>query len=1236
MVKRILFFLIAIWLWQEQASAQPFRIFGKVVDDSTKTAIPFANVAISGLNLGTSTNINGEFLIKLDSLPATLIFSHVSYMRQEIDVYSVDYVQISLKPRKVILEELVISEEEVGDYPYRLVLKALENTLRKSRDWKYGLAYYRQTSQNDDDYSELYEVFYDTRFSSQGIVDWDIQEGRYAMKTRIEVADYVFNKNFTLLSRLITMFQPETDQFVMPVNEQVRELYYLNISELIDVDGRKVATVHFTPREEVSIPAMTGKLFIDIEQYDILKLQGQFKNDELDFISLTNENGSWKDLVLDFEVVYNPRGEDLLLDYITVHQSFDYYLDEEYRHTVDTKSFLTYYEYYQPERFKRLGGRLIRSSRSDREILNRIGYNRRFWEDNPVVLRTPVEEEVIASFEEQDAFGSIYLNDRQQVELDKDELGNDPFVKQLNVDLSKAKIANLGEKVYLHFDKPFYGNGETIWFNGYVVQSGSLILTDKSGVLYVDFISPAGDILIHKRLMINRGLCEGNIDIPERLANGHYTVRAYTNWMKNYEEAFFFKKQVPIYNNENIRLMKDARKTETDDFDIQFFPEGGNLIHSLSSQVAFKAIDANGKDIEVEGKVIDGNGKSVAEFSTRHNGMGSFFLNPQVNAGYRAKVKYRRNDKEFDFPEVFQEGYALTVNNLRDRNIQLMIKSTPTLENSQLYIMAQARGSLIHKQLVTLNKNAGVVSIPKAKFPDGIVHLTIFDMNHVPIIERLVFINHQQDITADIVSESSALSPKQKITMRLEVKDQYGKAVRNTSFSMAVTDAGHLIKDPSRETIKSNLLLTSDLKGHISDPGYYFLNDDRDTRLALDLVMLTHGWCRFSWEELRQETISQIQYPHENGIDVSGVALDESNRLVSNAFLRFIPLYSDFFGLWETTTGMEGKFELRGLIIPDSTQVVVKYLSMSGQEKGAIIQVDKFDLITPDMSEVQPFPAGISEEVMAYMEAHEEREIAYAMLDKENKVLLDEIVIQDTKIKDQPIYGEPDDVIVMDETLESYNNVFQILQGRIPGVHVTGEGIYSRVLIRGVTTFSGDNTPLFIIDGIPISQPMSTMNDSDSTAVSSSSTDYSIVNSTIMSISPHDIDRIEVLKGASAAMYGARGANGVIAIYTKKGPSIRDREFQDISDNVFSLPGFHRIKEFYSPKYDSKEEDQSRPDKRTTLYWNPSIITNNLGIADIVFFNSDGATRLQIDIEGITDYGDPVNMTTFIGQEIEK
>ena len=1232
-MKKLLFLFIGILLLSNVAVSQSYRIFGKVVDDSTKISIPFASVAIAGLNLGTSTNIDGEFQIKVDSLPVDLIFSHVSYDKKEVKVQAPDYITISLTPRKVILKELVINERDRTDFPYRLLIQAYNNAFNKSRDWKYGLAYYRQTSRNAEDYSELYEIFYDTRYSSQGILEWDIQEGRYAMKSEKAVEDYVFNKNFTLLSRLVTMYQPETDKFIMPVNKNVRELYNLYISELLDIEGRKVAVVNFAPKEEIYTPAMSGRLFIDIDSYDILKLEGQIRNDNLDIIALTNPTGSWKDYVLNIDVAYKIAEDEILLDYISMSQTFEYLVEEVPIRTVETNSFLTYYEYYVPEKFKRLGGRLVRMKQSDRELLDRIGYNKRFWEENPIVMRTPVEDEIISSFEAANAFGTIYLNDREQIQLDKDELAQDPFVQQLILDFRQAKIAKFGEKVYLHMDKPYYASGETIWLNAYLVNIGSLIRTDQSGVLYLDIISPDEEIIEHRRLLIENGICEGNIDIPQDIKSGNYRIRAYTNWMKNYNSDFFYDKRIEIFNVNEDLYSNYTKGSKDIEFDVQFFPEGGHLVHNITSQLAFKAIDQNGKGIEIEGKILNAEGKMVTGFETRHDGMGSFFISPQINQGYKVIAKYGKVEKEFEFPEVRTEGYVVSVNNLRDRNIQIMLKNSPPVDNAEMYLIAQTRGIIFHREKAELKRGVAVISIPKAKFPDGVAQLTLFNMQKMPVCERLVFINSGQSITASVETENEVLNSHQKISLKLQVKDQYGKAVRNTPFSLAITDAAHLIKAETRENIKSNLLLTSELKGAISNPGYYFIEDNRETRIALDLLMLTHGWRRFTWQQIREGKIGEVTYLHENGINISGIALNKSNKPVPNTFLRFVPFSNEFFGLWETTTGQNGKFELNGLIIPDSIKVIVKSVNDRGKDEDAILNLDPYDQILPEIRpSSENLPLFVDDNTLHYLDIHNNREKIYALSNVEDRVVLKEIIIRDTEIRSDRIHGEADNVLILDEVMWNSDNIFQVLQGRVPGVMVTGGGMNASVRIRGVNTFTGSNAPLFLVDGIPLNTPGTSASDSTGTGNNSDS----FINASLMSIAPRDVDRIEVIKNAGAAMYGVRGGNGVIAIYTRRGPRGPDINDRGIADDILYLPGYHVVKEFYSPKYDNPDEDHSDPDIRTTLYWDPSVKTNNLGNIEIEFFNSDKGKRLQVDLQGISDYGDPVYMNTFIGEEMIK
>lgn len=1218
-------------------SGQEISLRGKITDTTTGEPIPFASIAIADLFKGTSSNLRGEFLIKLDSLPVRLIFSHISYQKQEIIVESPDYFEVRLTPGEILLDELVIEDEEKGEYAYDLLTRARKVAVQHSRDWEYGLAFYRQTSQNSEDYSELYEIFYDTRFSSQGIVDWAIQEGRYAMKTGFSNVDNVYNKNFTLLTRLITTYQPETDKFVMPVNENVRELYDVNIKGLTKIQGRKVAVIRFTPKEEIYVPAMEGELYIDIDSYEILKLDGSIKNDNLELVTLNNPSGSWKNLVLKFEVAYKPMDEKLLLDYITVTQTFDYYINKVYHHPVKTTSFLTYYEYYKPDKYKQLGGRIIRYGRRDRDMLDRIGYNQRFWEDNPIVMRTPVEEEVITSFEAQNAFGSIYLNDRDQVQLEKDDLNKDPFIQQINIDLRKSKLPTSGEKVYIHTDRPYYGSGETIWFNAYIVNLATHVPANFSGVLYVDLIAPDGNILIHKRLDIQDAYAEGNIDLSSDYPTGKYRLRAYTNWMKNYNTDYFFDREMDLYKADEVLSPDPSTVEESKDFDIQFLPEGGNLIYGIASQVAFKAIDQQGKGIEVTGKILNRKGGQVAEIISRHDGMGSFFFMPQPGEEFTAEVKYNGQKKVFVLPEALTSGYSLSVNNFKDKNILVLIKSSPELNDSEFYLIGHTRGVIYHREKGTITNGNALINIPKAKIPAGIFQITLFDSMHIPRCERLVFINNEPAIFVDMKTAPEILRARDKIKLQFELSDQFDRSIRDTRFSVAVTDAGHVEKRATDENIQTNLLLTSDLQGRIDNPGFYFLDDDRNTRIALDLVMLTHGWRRFTWKEIFDGTLEETPFSHESGINLTGRAYVKGTKNpLKNAYINLMSASENYPGYWSTTTDLEGVFNLKDLNVPDTIRVITISLNTKGKPVNIELKIDSLKPQPANQKEFQKYPPPVNENILNYLNRLEEKnkiERAYHYADR---FVMKEIEVRgDRENYEQTIYGEPDAVIKMDDHLRAFSDIFQIIQGRIPGVTVSGQGINATIRIRGVNSFTGNTDPLIVVDGLPISNNGTSTNTSSPSDSTSGGGNFNTSNSILLSISPMDVDRIEVLKNASAAVYGIRGGNGVILIYTRRGGESPDPTPKEGIGDVI-LPGYSYIREFYSPAYDIPSEEHIMPDKRTTLYWNPSIKTNNLGKAEIEFFNSDDARNLQVEIQGITDFGDIINATLPVGTNLIK
>ncbi len=1240
-VYRIIFSLFSLSFLFGTTFAQELPIRGKVIDSSTGAPIPFASIAIGDFQRGTSSNINGEFLVKTDSLPAKLLFTHISYHPKEVLVENTGYLEISLTPGEILLEELVIEDKEKGEYAYNLLLQALDKAYRHCRDWKYGLAFYRQTSQNAGDYSELYEIFFDTRFSSLGIVNWAVQEGRYAMKTGPEVNDYVFNKNFTLLSRLVTMYQPQTDKFVMPVNKDVRQLYDVSIRGLQKVGGRKAATVAFTPREDLNIPALEGEILIDIDSHEILKLQGIYRTDHLDIIGLNNPLGSWENHVLEIEAAYKSSNEDLVLDYITLTQRFDYYINGVYQHPVETRSLLTFYEYYEPEKFKRLGGRLLRYGRRDRDMLDRIGYNKRFWEANPIVLRTPVEEEIIASFESNNAFGSIYLNDREQVQLEKDDLDQDPFIQQIITGLKKSKLPSSGEKVYLHTDRPFYASGETLWFNAFVVNLATHVPSNISGVLYVDLISPEGNIVQNKRLKIYDAYAQGNLDLGDDYPTGIYRLRAYTNWMKNYEDEFFFEKELNIYHADDEFKAERSRLKEKDDFEIRFLPEGGHLVNGITSQVAFKTLNQQGAAIDIKGKVIDPSGQQVAELITRHDGMGNFFFVPKINESYVAVVTRNRQEKTFPLPAPLMSGYVLSVNNLKNRNIQVMVQASPDLNESEFFLIGQTRGILYHREKSRIRNGSAVINIPKSKLPDGIFHITLFDQAHQPRCERLVFINNEQNVLTSLETENEILRARDKVKLSFELTDHFDRGVMNTRFSVAVTDADHLMKQPADGNIKTNLLLTSDLKGRINDPGFYFIGDDRNTQIALDLVMLTHGWRRFTWKEIFNGKFSETPHSHEYGITLTGKAFQKGTRRpLKYSYINFMSINPQFHGYWSTLTDQEGSFKLQNINIPDTLSVIPISLDDKGKPRSVDIQFDPLKTYEAEQKASQQVAPPINQEVLKYLNRHNERAEILEAYNFSDQIILEEVEIVGDRYRNN-IYGEPDDVIEITDELRFYQDIFQIIQGRVAGVQVTGQGLNTSIRIRGVGSVSLTNEPLFVIDGMPISSmnpPSSPMpgDTASSAGAGPGGSDNYDVNSLLLSLNPQDIDRIEILKsGASAAAYGIRGANGVILIYTRMGSDSYDDRDNRERQNI-QLPGMSYIKEFYVPAYDVPSEENIMPDKRTTIYWDPDVRTNNLGRADISFFNSDEARTLQVEIQGVSDFGEIIYSTYLVGRDINK
>ncbi len=281
--------------------------------------------------------------------------------------------------------------------------------------------------------------------------------------------------------------------------------------------------------------------------------------------------------------------------------------------------------------------------------------------------------------------------------------------------------------------------------------------------------------------------------------------------------------------------------------DLQFFPEGGDLIAGFSNSIAFKAIDEFGEPVDIAGEVCNANGQAVANFESYHDGMGMFELLAESNEEWTAKITQPKGiETTFLLPKI--ERRPLSASMFHEANkLGLSIHS----KTEQICTVAvRMHDKLVYAKSVNLIADANLLFIPTADFSIGIAEVTIFDYKNRPLWERLVFVNADRKLNIEIKVDKSEYLPREKVVMDILVKDEEGKGIPG-NFSLAVVDDKlHTFADDKQPNILAQLLLQSELKGDIHEPNFYFDGTEPKATKGLDLVMLTHGWRRYAWEAI--------------------------------------------------------------------------------------------------------------------------------------------------------------------------------------------------------------------------------------------------------------------------------------------------------------------------------------------------------------------------------------------------
>ncbi len=777
------------------------------------------------------------------------------------------------------------------------------------------------------------------------------------------------------------------------------------------------------------------------------------------------------------------------------------------------------------------------------------------------------------------------------------------------------------EKIYVHFDKPAYNTGETIWFKSYLFAG--IMPSPISRNFYAEILDQSGKVLQQKVLPIYEGSSAGHFDLPANLPPT-IVFRAYTSWMLNFDTTFLFSKTIRILNKtvpvappgttagarqpagSKPGGASAAAGSVPAAVSMRFFPEGGDLVTGIESVVAVKVTDLYGLPVNAAGAIKDASGATAATFSTTHDGMGRFTLEPQTGKTYYAEwTDEKKQTHKTPLPQAKAIGVVLQCAPTGNRQAFIIKRSQESPENLKtLYLLGYFNSQVVYKARLNLAQNFMVSgSIPLEGIPTGMMQMTVFDADWKPLAERISFVNKEDYFfVTKVVPVTKSTERRGKNTLVIDVPDTL-----KTNLSIAITDAGLTKADPDADNIVSHLLLSGDLRGYIHNPYYYFTGNDDTVRAHLDLVMLTNGWRRFKWDELAAGKLPVIKFPRENYLalnaTLTGVLQSQVPKNTQlNVFLQAKDSSRQLFFLSMDSTG---KFKQDGLVFFDTVSVFYQFNNSKHLANKAIVNFTNGTLkgpalIKPDTAWRVPMPLDTSLLNRGKYFASEAERLK-PELEKKVKVLETVTVKARQKTKQQQMderytsglfsggdattFDLTDDVAALGAM-----NIFSYLQGRVAGLQISTGGGGSQLQWRGAT-------PALFLNEMPVD---------------------------VSAIENIPVTDIAYVKAFRPPFFGAMGggAGGAIAIYTKKGGDVSSSTANVGGLDKSRLTGYALPKEFYSPDYSKESAQNDLPDIRTTIYWAPYLLTDkNNHRLTLNFFNNDVSKRLRIILEGMNEDG---------------
>jgi len=824
------------------------------------------------------------------------------------------------------------------------------------------------------------------------------------------------------------------------------------------------------------------------------------------------------------------------------------------------------------------------------------------------------------------------------------------------------------EKVSLHLDNASYYLGDTIWFKAYVVTAEQNLPTTISKPLYVELLDQLGNVVERQIIQLTDGEGTGQIILNNTFFTGYYEMRAYTKWMLAFDNPSCFSRVLPVYRKRlsdeetprsiaTYRMdasMKQRPKDKEKKFTVRFFPEGGQLVKGISSIVAFEATSRDKGAADVEGTVVLPSGEELAHIRSLHDGMGYFEYKPEEKAGV-AKIDYEGSTYQFDLPEALPQGYVLRIDNRREMLDITVARSSQAMKDT-LAVFVSSQGRPYKCMTLDFEDELNCqFRISTKELPPGVQQISLVNLKGETLCERFCYVMPRSSMLLACKTDHALYRPFEPVTCRIKVRDHLNRPVQ-ANLSVSIRNG---VESDFREydhSIYTDLLLVSDLKGYIHQPGFYFENQSAERFKMLDVLLLVRGWRKYDLSRLIGKRPFLPRYLPETSLTLYGQVESYFGKALRNVGVSILARRDSVSIAGMTKTDSLGYFSAPVDGFSGSMDALIQTRNEGKKwNKQAVVKL--FRNFEPSLRKLDYYELNPEwKETGDLKQLLDTLDIAYKdSVFGPDHHLLDEVVVNAKRLNLLLKQTER-----FEKEILGYYNITQV----VDKMRDKGEAVYNLPMLLkelnpnfrlsdSLSLHYNNSRVLFIVNGGVLSYGKTDyVLDKDVDAIKSIMLYYDQAGGESVFVMNKQSNR--VTKFTANNFWSGRWQDGDLsdlslqdAIGADSGPDAlwgeKDRKtmkkgpLQKSSVVVCSITtiddwdpnktykarrgirhtyiqGYNEPLEFYSPAYPDGAPLYTE-DSRRTLYWNPNVKTNKKGEVVIQCYNSDNSAPLIINVE---------------------